>query len=30
MMARKEELMAQAESGGLPPAQPSVVQTQTA
>jgi hypothetical protein len=29
MMARKEELMAQAEAGGLPPAQLRVVQTQT-
>jgi hypothetical protein len=30
MLARKEELMAQAESGGLPPAQPSVVNPQAA
>jgi hemerythrin superfamily protein len=27
MLARKQELMAQAESGGLPPAKPSVVET---
>ena len=30
MLARKEELKAQAESGGLPPAQPSVVDPQAA
>src|SRR5690606_39483812 len=30
MLARKEELMQQAEAGGLPPAQPSVVDPQAA
>jgi hypothetical protein len=30
MLARKEELLAQVESGGLPPAQPSVVSPQPA
>ena len=30
MMARKEELMAQAESNGLPPAQPTAVNPQAA
>jgi hypothetical protein len=30
MLARKEELMAQAENGGLPPAQLTAVQSETA